>query len=247
MQRLAILIAASLALQTTSADTLTVAVASNFRSTAEIIVARFSTATGHELRISSGSTGKLHAQLLHGAPFDVFLAADEESPRLIEESGIGVSGSRFTYAIGTLVLWSGQQGELNCAAALDSLGDARLAIANPASAPYGKAAKKFLVTAGYWDQVLPNLVYGENIAQTMHFAVTGNAQYALVARSQTIDPRLPPASCEWSVPLESYDPIEQQVILLQRAADNAAALSFIQYLQSAEVRDTIRASGYGVP
>jgi len=250
--RLAIFLVASLALhvvalQTARADALTVAVASNFRSTAEIIVTQFGADTGHKVRISSGSTGVLHAQLLHGAPYDIFLAADVASPRLLEASGIGVRGSRFSYAIGTLVLWSGETGVADCSHVLENLGNRRLAIANPESAPYGRAARQFLVAAGYWDQVQPNLVYGENVAQTLHFAVSGNVQFALVARAQTIDPRLPAGGCEWTVPVDTYDPIEQQAVLLQRAADDPLARSFLQYLQSAGVRDTIRASGYGVP
>ncbi len=229
------------------ADTLTVAVASNFRVAAEKLSAEFNAATGHEVRISSGSTGKLHAQLLHGAPYDVFLAADAQSPELIEASELGVKGSRFTYAIGYLVLWSAVDDREHCASALENLGDAHLAIANPESAPYGRAAKEFLVNAGLWERNIDRLVYGENVAQALHFAATVNARYAIIAKAQAIDPRLPTGGCSWLLPIDAYSPIEQQAVLLRRATDNPVAIAYLQFLQSAESRATIRQLGYGVP
>jgi molybdate transport system substrate-binding protein len=245
--RLTFVSIALLAFQAAGADTITVAVASNFRITAEAISAQFSDETGHEVRISSGSTGKLHAQLLHGAPFDIFLAADAQSPGLIEASELGVDGSRFTYAIGYLVLWSAVDERAECFSALDELGDAHLAIANPDAAPYGRAAKEYLVKAGFWEQIAANLVYGENVAQALHFAATGNARYALIAKAQAIDPRLPATGCSWTIPADSYSPIEQQAVLLQRARDSSVAVEYLQFLQSTESRDTIRQLGYGVP
>jgi molybdate transport system substrate-binding protein len=229
------------------ADTVTAAVASNFRATAELVAAEFTAKTGHEVRISSASTGKLHAQIAHGAPFDLLLAADAESPRLLEEAGVAVAGSRFNYAIGIVVLWSAAAGAEDCRSGLETRGKFHLAIANPATAPYGRAAEEFLRGAGLWESLLSQLVYGENVAQTMHFAVSGNARYALVAKSQTLDPALPAATCLWQVPAESHAPLVQQAILLQRAADKEAAKSFLQFLQSDWARDTIRRSGYGVP
>jgi molybdate transport system substrate-binding protein len=245
--RLAFVLIALLAVQAAGADTITVAVASNFRVTAEVLSAQFASETGHEVRISSGSTGKLHAQLLHGAPYDVFLAADAQSPKLIEMSELGVSGSRFTYALGYLVLWSAVEQRADCSSALDDLADAHLAIANPKTAPYGRAAKEYLVNAGYWQQVSAQLVYGENVAQALHFAATANARYALIAKAQAIDPKLPAGGCSWTIPTDSYAPIEQQVVLLRRAEDNPAAIEYLQFLQSPQARDTIRQLGYGVP
>jgi molybdate transport system substrate-binding protein len=245
--RLAFVPIALLAVQAAGADTLTVAVASNFRVTAEVISAQFTKQSGHEVRISSGSTGKLHVQLLHGAPYDVFLAADVQSPRIIEASELGVDGSRFTYAIGYLVLWSAVDRRAECSTALNELGDAHLAIANPETAPYGRAAKEYLLNAGYWEQVSAQLVYGENVAQALHFAVTANARYALIAKAQAIDPKLPATGCAWTIPTDYYSPIEQQAVLLQRAQDNPAAIEYLHFLQSAESRDTIRQLGYGVP
>ena len=245
--RLAFVPIALLAVQAAGADPLTIAVASNFRVSAEVISAQFTKQTGHEVRISSGSTGKLHAQLLHGAPYDVFLAADVQSPRIIEASELGVDGSRFTYAIGYLVLWSAVDERPDCSTSLDDLGDAHLAIANPEAAPYGRAAKEYLVNAGLWEQVSAQLVFGENVAQALHFAVTANARYAIIAKAQAIDPTLPTSGCSWTIPTDYYSPIEQQAVLLQRAQDNPAAIEYLQFLQSAESRDTIRALGYGVP
>jgi len=238
---------ALLAFQAVGADTITVAVASNFRVTAEQLSAQFAQETGHEVRISSGSTGKLHAQLLHGAPYDVFLAADAQSPKLIEASELGVDDSRFTYALGYLVLWSAVDRREECSTALDELGDAHLAIANPEAAPYGRAAKEYLVNAGYWEQISGQLVYGENVAQALHFAATANARYAIIAKAQAIDPKLPATACSWDIPTDAYAPIEQQAVLLQQAEANSAAIEFMQFLQSTQSRDTIRSLGYGVP
>ncbi len=232
---------------TAAADTVTVAVASNFRATAELVAADFTAQTGHDVRIVTASTGKLHAQIVHGAPFDVLLAADVESPRLLEESGAAVAGSRFTYAIGILVLWSSAADAADCRSDLESPGKFRIAIANPVTAPYGRAAEAFLRSAGLWETLAARLVYGENVAQTLHFAVSGNARYALVVKAQILDDSLPEASCLWQVPDDAHAPLEQQAILLQAAAQNAAAKSFLHYLQGEIARDTIRRSGYGVP
>lgn len=245
--RLAFVLLAILAAPAAGADLLTIAVASNFRVVAEVLSAQFTHETGHEVRLSSGSTGKLHAQILHGAPYDVFLAADTQSPGMIEASEPGVAGSRFTYALGYLVLWSAVDQRDDCGGALDELGDAHLAIANPETAPYGRAAKEYLVNAGYWQSVGSQLVYGENVAQALHFAATVNARYAIIAKAQAIDPKLPATGCSWTIPTESYSRIEQQAVLLQRARDNPVAIAYLQFLQSVDARATIRQLGYGVP
>lgn len=233
-------------LQDASADPLTLAVASNFVPTAEAIAADFTAETGFDVRISSGSTGKLHAQIMNGAPYDVFLAADSNSPEQIEDAGLGVTGSRFTYALGLLVLWSSAASDTECSLTLNDLGDARLAIANPVTAPYGRAAKEFLEVTGSWEKMSAQIVYGENVAQALHFAVTSNARYAIVAKSQSLDPRLGDASCARRIPEETYSRIEQQAVLLQRASDSPTAQAFMRFLQSAEARDTMRRMGYGL-
>jgi hypothetical protein len=151
-------------------ETVTVAVASNFSRTAAELSAKFAGETGIAIRISNGSTGKLYAQILNGAPFDIFLAADAERPALLEESGLAVSGSRFTYAEGALVLWS--RGAPDCLAALRDDTGGHVALANPVTAPYGKAALEFLIHEGYREMVSDRIVYGENIAQTLQFVAT---------------------------------------------------------------------------
>jgi molybdate transport system substrate-binding protein len=245
--RLAAVAIAFFCLPATHAETLTLAVASNFVPTAEILAADFTAETGHLVRISPGSTGKLHAQVIHGAPYDIFLAADTNSPRRVEQAGYAVQGSRFTYARGLLVLWSSAGAATECSLRLADLGDGRLAIANPTTAPYGVAAKEFLELTGSRQRISSQVVYGENVAQALHFAVTSNARYAIVARSQALDPRLADASCSRMIPEETYTRIEQQAVLLRRAADNPAATEFMQFLQEPGSRDTIRRMGYGLP
>lgn len=227
-------------------ETLTVAVASNFSRPAHKIAANFEAETGNAIRITTASTGKLYAQIENGAPFDVLLAADKERPRLLQESGLGVTGTRFTYAVGSLALWSRDPvfANTDCKAQLRKLGKNRLAIANPITAPYGMAAKDFLQSDGLWEAVQSRLVYGENIAQTLHFVASGNASFGLIAGSQASDVRLPEATCFWVVPRSMHRALDQQAILLQRATDNKVAADFLRYLRGAAVREIIAAHGY---
>jgi molybdate transport system substrate-binding protein len=237
-----------LGLPTAAAETLTVAVASNFSRPAQELASRYEKATGQSVRITTGSTGKLYAQISNGAPFDILLAADSARPVLLEESGLGVAGSRFTYAIGGLTLWSldTEFADLDCRAALNDLGKNRLAIANPETAPYGAAAKQFLLSAQLWDKVAPHLVYGENIAQTLQFVASGNASLGLIAQSQASDGRLPEATCQWPVPEASHSALEQQAILLRRAEDLTIAADFLGFLRGPVAHDVIRSHGYSV-
>jgi molybdate transport system substrate-binding protein len=225
-------------------ETVTVAVASNFSRTAAELSAKFAGETGIAIRISNGSTGKLYAQILNGAPFDIFLAADAERPALLEESGLAVSGSRFTYAKGALVLWS--RGAPDCLAALRDDTGGHVALANPVTAPYGKAALEFLIHEGYRELVSDRIVYGENIAQTLQFVATGNAGVGVIAKSQLSASQLPDAACTWEIPKSSYSGLEQQAVLLARAADNEIAQRFLEFLRSQQARETIGRHGYGV-
>jgi molybdate transport system substrate-binding protein len=231
---------------TACADTITVAVASNFSVAASGLVVRFEQLTGHHVRVATASTGLLYAQASNGAPFSAFLAADADRPRLLQESGVGIAGSRFTYAIGRLVLWSADPAlsGADCRDQLDNLERMRLAIANPLTAPYGEAAKQFLMRADIWDDTEDNLVYGENIAQTFQFVATRNANMGLIAASQLIGDRVPATACEWTVPDSMHEPIEQQAILLD---ETDAARAFLEFLASSEGRAIIRAHGYEVP
>jgi molybdate transport system substrate-binding protein len=231
------------------AESMTLAVASNFARPAEDIVARFEAASGHSVRVTTASTGKLYAQIVNGAPFDVLLAADAERPRLLEESGLGVMGTRATYAIGRLYLYSRNVSfaGIDCVAQLATLGKRRLAIANPQTAPYGKAALEYLQKTGFLSTVEPQLVYGENISQAFLFVATGNAEIGLVANSQVAMSRMHDATCEWLVPEDRHSPIEQQVILLQKAKTKPAATEFLSFLSGAESRAVLSNYLYGLP
>jgi molybdate transport system substrate-binding protein len=247
--RFIVLLLLPFAFSISDAELLTIAVASNFSRTAHEIAARYEEASGNPVRITTASTGKLYAQIDNGAPFDILLAADVEHPMLLERSGMGVAGSRYTYAIGGLVLWSRSNKLVadGCRAALDKLGSEKLAIANPATAPYGAAAMEFLQAANLWDTVQTNLVFGENIAQSLHFVVSGNASLGLIARSQAIDKRLPASTCQWLVPATMHSPLEHQAILLRRAEKNAVAAEFLGFLRGSAARQIVSEHGYAVP
>ena len=225
----------------------TVAVASNFKVTAAELAVVFEAETGHRVRLSAGSTGKLYAQIVNGAPFDVFLAADAERPRLLAESGLGIETSRFTYATGSLVLWFADPATAgrDCRKLLDGGLNGWLAIANPELAPYGRAAREFLVKAGYWALLEDRLAVGESIAQAFQFVATANAEAGLLALSQTIQrTRMAPRGCVCQVPRSMHAPIEQQAILLDRAAGNPAAVALLEFLQNKAAREIIAAHGY---
>jgi len=227
----------------------TAAVATNFTNPARTLIARFETGTGHRVHLVTGSTGKLYAQILHGAPFDVFLAADRARPQLLEAEGRAAAGTRFTYARGRLVLWSATAGYIkeNPAAQLKAAAFNRLAIANPKTAPYGQAARAVLLRLGLWDTLQPKLVRGENIGQAFQFVATGNAELGLVARSQVRDPNLTTPGSGWDVPPGWHPPLDQDAVLLERGAANAAARAFLDYLKGPAARALIEQYGYAVP
>ncbi len=230
-------------------EPLTVAVASNFRQTARELVTRYEADTGTAIRLSSGSTGALFARISNGAPYDVFLAADAARPALLAESGLGLADTRTTYAIGALVLWSRDPGleGLDCRDALEETVATRIAVANPETAPYGRAALQFLENAGILTAANPSLALGENVSQALQFAATGNAQFGIVAAPLLRSPALPDGSCNWPVPAELHDPIEQQLIVLADAAHPEAAARFAGFLTSDVARSIIAAAGYRLP
>lgn len=243
-RRCALLLLLAIAVPAFAGDVVTVAVASNFSPAAAELSSRFSTESGVEVRISSGSTGKLYAQILNGAPFDLFLAADTERPALLERAGHAVAGSRYTYARGALVLWSREAAD--CLAVLADPEAGHVALANPDTAPYGRAAREFLEHEGLWDAVYGRAVYGENIAQTLQFVATGNAVVGLIARAQLGAAELPPAACTWEVPANTHASLDQQAVLLARAADNAGARRFHEFLRSPAAMGIIQSHGYEV-
>jgi molybdate transport system substrate-binding protein len=230
------------------AETARIAVASNFLATAEALGKRFEDSSQHSVEWVPGSTGMLYAQIVNGAPFDLFLAADAVRPQRLEALGLTVDGSRRTYARGRLVAWSREPAADGsaCLAALRHGVPGKVAIANPDLAPYGVAAREYLLHEGLWDDIGSRLVLGENVAQTLQFAANGGAVVALVAASQLAEGAtgLPDGVCTEAVPPESHAPIDQQLVQLRRAADNPAAAAFLEYLAGAEARRLVEASGY---
>lgn len=222
-----------------------VAVAANFAATLRGIASEFTDTTGHRVVIASASTGKHYAQIRNGAAFDVFLAADVERPRRLEDEGLGVPGSRFDYAVGQLVLWAPGAGRLDDPRALLAAKDLpRLAIANPRLAPYGMAARQVLEAWGLWEPLQARLVRGENIAQAFQFVATGNAPAGLVALSQVLvfDDAMP--GTYRIIPGRLHAPIRQQGLLLRRGP---AAEAFVDFLRSAAAGSAIRTAGYAMP
>ena len=229
------------------ADEVSVAVAANFTDASRDIVPLFEQATGHSVKISYGSTGKLYAQIEHGAPFDVFLAADTQRPARAEQRGLAVPGSRFVYARGQLVLWSAREGLVDDGESF--LKDAALnylALANPKTAPYGLAAQQVMENLGVWNDLQAKLVRGDSIAQTFQFVVTGNAEAGFVALSQVRAWQDGDAGSTWMIPATYYAPIEQGAVLLKKGASNAAARAFLDFLKSDAARAVIERYGYRV-
>lgn len=225
---------------------LRIAVASNFTDAIRNLVPLFEQSSGHQVKVSLGSTGKLFSQIVHGAPFEVFLAADAKRPEKAEREGLAITGSRFTYAIGKLVLWSAKKDQFGDGEAyLKSNQFTRAAIANPKTAPYGLAARQAMQKMEVWQNSRKKLVRGENIAQTFQFAATGNAEIGFVAYSQIKAWKKFPGST-WLIPEDYYAPIAQQAVLLKKGSTNPAAHDFIQFLKSAKVKELITSFGYGV-
>ncbi|HOM13027.1 MAG TPA: molybdate ABC transporter substrate-binding protein [Rubrivivax sp.] len=223
-----------------------VAVAANFAGPMARIAESFSAATGHTVLLSSGATGKFYAQIRSGAPFEVLLAADDETPKRLVSEGHAVAGTGFTYATGRLVLWSTRAGLVDDqGAVLQGGGFAHLAVANPKTAPYGAAAMQVLQARGRVEALTPRLVMAESIAQAYQFVATGNAELGFVALSQVAVPGKPAPGSRWLVPQALHEPILQDAVLLQPGADNPAAKALLEHLKSVPVKELIRSYGYG--
>lgn len=233
---------------TARAEQVTVAVASNFHKSAEELAQLYkATDPTAEIRFSPASSGKLYAQIENGAPFDVFLSADSERPEQLEQKGLAVPGSRFTYALGRIVLWSADPklAGKDCRQALVDIDFRHLALANPKTAPYGVAAVAVLETHKLGLAKLGGLVVqGENIAQTLQFVATGSAQLGFVARSQLLEPGVPATTCRWDVPANEHPPIQQQAVLLKRGAANKSAAGFLAFIRSETGQKLVASHGY---
>lgn len=231
-----------------AAEEATIAVAGNFSEVAERLEADFERESGHDLTFVVGSTGKLYAQIAHGAPFDAFLAADRARPERLEDEGLAVAGSRFTYATGRLTLWSREPGRVggDGAATLRQGGFRLLAIANPALAPYGEAARQTLEGLGLRERLEGKIVMGETIGQAHALVASGNAELGFVALSYVLSPRNETEGSRWDVPADLHEPIRQDAVLLSRAARNPAARGFLHFLRGAAARAVIETYGYGV-
>lgn len=230
-----------LALTDAQAAQTNVAVAANFTDAAKEIAAAFKQKTGHEAVLSFGASGQFYTQITQGAPFQVFLSADDSRPKKLVEDGLAVADTRFTYAIGKLVLWSKTPGVVKGEETLKAASFAKLSICNPASAPYGQAAVETMKSLKLYDALAPKLVEGANITQAYQFVQTGNAEVGFVALSQLTGSD---AGSRWVVPQELYNPIRQDAVLLKTGADNEAASAFLTFLKGAEARAIIEKYGY---
>lgn len=235
-------LAAILGSNADAADT-NVAVAANFTDAVKEIATAFKAKTGHQAVLSFGSSGQLYTQITQDAPFQIMLSADDARPKKLIADGLAVADSRFTYAIGKLVLWSKTRDFVTGEATLKAAAFAKIAIANPAAAPYGAAAVETMQALKVYETLQPKIVQGNNIAQTFQFVETGNAELGFIALSQIAGE---PSGSRWVVPQVLYTPIRQDAVLLKKGAGNEAATAFLAFLRGPEARAIIERYGYGV-
>lgn len=245
MPRLTLLVALFLNSLGTCADEVQVAVAANFTAPMQQIAAGFEKDTGHKAALSFGSTGKFYAQIVNGAPFEVLLAADDETPARLEKEGHAVAGTRFTYAIGKLVLWSANPGLVDAKGdILKKGGFKHIALANPKTAPYGAAAVEAMTKLGVLPRLEPLFVQGENISQAHQFISTGAAELGFVALSQVVKEGKVTGGSMWAVPASLYQPILQDAVLLAKGKHKAAPAALLAYLKGPKARAIIKSYGY---
>jgi molybdate transport system substrate-binding protein len=235
----------TLPITTASAGELHIAVAANFTKPIKQLEQIFEEQYAHSLTISLGSTGQLYAQIQHGAPYEVFLAADTKRPQLLIDKGMAINESFFIYAVGQLVLWSTQADLIDRDAQILKSGNFQhIAIANPKAAPYGAAAQQVLQKQGVWESLQTKIVQGNNITQTYQFVATGNAELGFIALSQYRVTEEKLKGSHWQVPQTLYDPIEQGAVLLKKGATNPIAQAFLDFLQSPAAVKVIKDFGY---
>jgi len=244
-----LLISIGLSFTQIAAEEIKVAVASNFYPVMKEIVLQYESKQSlshenHKIVLISGSSGKHYSQIINGAPFDIFFSADKVRPVLLEKKGLSEGGSRFTYALGRLVLWSSLDGFVEKDERLYNNDLRFLAIANPKIAPYGVAAREVLKSINLWEDLQSKLVRGENIAQTFQFVNSGNAKLGFISYSQLMSPNYPVVGSFWEVPQSMYRPIEQQVVMLKKSL---LAKDFLSFIGSDESLDIISKYGYDLP
>ena len=224
-----------------------VAVAANFAEPIKAIAAVLEKTTGHTLKISTGASGAFVTQIKNGAPFDIFLSADNERPELLEKEGFAQAGTRFTYATGKLVLWSSKVGRADAQGEVLKAADlGKVAFANPKTAPYGAAAVQVMEKMGLTASLTPKLVQGESIGQTFNFVRTGNADVGFVAMSQVLEGGKLKNGSMWVIPQANYGAIQQDAVILKRGANNEAAHALAKLLQSPNIKELIRSYGYDI-
>jgi molybdate transport system substrate-binding protein len=227
------------------ADSVQVAVSANFQGALELIAQSFEADTGHKVVAISGATGKFYAQITNGAPFDVLLSADQDTPKKLEAEGFAVQGSRFTYAMGRLVLWSNKSHYVDGDGAILKTGNfEHLSIANPKTAPYGAAAVEVIRKLKLEKSLSPKLVQGENIAQAHQFVVSGNAELGFVALSQVYRDGQLTSGSAWFIPDDMYPTIRQDAVILRPGAHNPAAKALLDYLKSPKALEVMASLGY---
>ena len=227
------------------ADEVQVAVAANFTAPIQAIAADFEKDTGHKLVAAYGATGQFYTQIKNGAPFEVFLSADDTTPEKLEREGDTVKGSRFTYAVGTLALWSAKDGYVDTnGEVLKKNQYQHLSIANPKAAPYGLAATQVLEKLKLTEATKAKIVEGQNITQAYQFVSTGNAELGFVALSQIYKEGKVTSGSAWIVPASLHDPIKQDAVILSKGKDNAAAKALVEYLKGPKAAAVIKSYGY---
>lgn len=238
----------TLAFSQARADSINVAVASNFINPAKLLASRFMAQSGHQVNISAGSTGKLYTQIINGAPFDVFLAANVNEPERLEQQGLALKGMRFTYAVGRLAVWSADQTRIrgDCGNTLKQNDYRKLAIANPRVAPYGKEAVNVLRSLGIYASVKDKLIMGESIGQAFRFVSSQNADLGIISLSQINDPKNTFSGSHCIIEETLHQPLLQQAVVLKRAANNKAVNDFARFLKSNPAREVVLAYGYSV-
>jgi len=230
--------------QLVQAETIRIAVASNFSATIKELASKYGLISGHNIIVSSGSTGKLFAQIVHGAPYDIFLSADAKRADLLVKKGLAKTSK--TYAYGQLVYIAKDFSKNECRQSLNDRLINKLSLANPKTAPYGVAASQVLIKLGKWDLLRKKIVMGENVLQAYQFVVTGSASAGFVAKSTLLLSKEVDDYCQWDVPANLYQPIRQNMVLLNRAEKNIAARAFFRYINSGVAKNTIKENGYFV-